>query len=73
MSDLRQELIDASIAHFQGCIKKHKVNLEVMLNNAVGVAEHPDLMDSIDKELGLIAEYDDKLSVLYKYFSNGIQ
>ena len=35
----------------------------------MGVAEHPDIMDTIEKELEIIAEYDDKLSVLDKYFS----
>ena len=46
-----------------------RVNVENILNNSVGVAEHPDIMDSIEKELEIIAEYDDKLSVLEKYFS----
>ena len=31
--------------------------------------EHPDLMDTIEKELGIISEYDDKLEMLEKYFS----
>jgi len=41
-----------------------------MMENAVGVSEHPDIMDSIEKELAIMAEYDDKLSVLNKYFSS---
>ena len=42
------------------------MNVENLLNNSVGVPEHPDLMDSIEKELG--QEYDDKLEMLNKYF-----
>ena len=38
------------------------------MSNEAGVAEHPDIMETIEKELGIIAEYDDKLSVLKKYF-----
>ena len=30
------------------------MNVENLLNNSVGVEEHPDLMDSIEKELGII-------------------
>ena len=41
------------------------------LENTVGVAEHPDIMDTIEKELAIIAEYDDKLNVLEKYFMKG--
>ena len=38
------------------------------MNNTVGVAEHPDIMETIEKELDIIAEYDDKLEILDKYF-----
>ena len=65
---MREELIKASRIHFKAHIEKHKMNVENLLNNSVGVAEHPDLMDSIEKELDLMAEYDDKLEVLNKYF-----
>jgi hypothetical protein len=66
--NMRDELIKASRIHFKAHIEKHRINVENLLNNSVGVAEHPDLMDSIEKELDLIAEYDDKLEVLNKYF-----
>ena len=60
----------ASRLHFQAHIEKHKVNVNNLLRNVVGVAEHPDIMDTIEKELAIIAEYDDKLEVLDKYFFN---
>lgn len=66
--NMREELIKASRIHFKAHIEKHRINVENLLNNSVGVAEHPDLMDSIEKELDLIAEYDDKLEMLNKYF-----
>ena len=65
---MRDELIKASRIHFKAHIEKHRMNVENLLNNSVGVAEHPDLMDSIEKELAIIAEYDDKLEMLNKYF-----
>jgi len=70
MSDLRESIIKASIAHFEGQIQKHKINVEVLLNNQVGVAEHPDIITTIEGELALIAEYDDKIEVLNKYFQS---
>ena len=66
---MRSDLIKASKLHFQAHIEKHRVNIENLLENGVGVAEHPDIMNTIEKELEIIAEYDDKLSVLDKYFS----
>ena len=67
---MREELIKASKIHFEAHIEKHRIHIEVLLENAVGVAEHGDIMDTIEKELAIIAEYDDKLSVLRKYFNN---
>ena len=66
---MRTDLIKASELHFKAHIEKHRVNIENLLEKGVGVAEHPDIMDTIEKELEIIAEYDDKLSVLDKYFS----
>ena len=35
-----------------------------MLNNTVGVGDHPDVMDSIEKELEVMTVYADKLEML---------
>ena len=68
MISMREDLIRASQLHFKANIQKHKVNVENLLENSVGVAEHPDIMDSIEKELEIMAEYEDKLEILNKYF-----
>ena len=65
---MRKEILKASRLYFQANIEKHKINVNNLLRNAAGVAEHPDFMEPIAKELGIIAEYDDKLEVLDKYF-----
>ena len=66
--DMREQFIKASRLHFQAHIEKHRINVENLLQKGVGVAEHPDIMETIEKELEIIAEYDDKLEVLDKYF-----
>ena len=70
---MREELIKASKIHFEAHIEKHRINIENLLHNSVGVAEHADIMETIEKELEIIAEYDDKLSVLNKYFPKNYQ
>jgi hypothetical protein len=67
---MREDLINASKLHFRAHIEKHRINVETLLEKGVGVAEHPDIMDTIEKELGIIAEYDDKLNILNKYFDD---
>ena len=66
--NLRSELIKASKIHFKAHIAKHIVNVENMLNNSVGVGEHPDIMETLEGELGKMAEYHDKIEMMQKYF-----
>ena len=64
----RAHLIKALKSHAQGHIDKHIANVEVHLNNATGVAEHSDHVETMEKELDFIAKYDDQLEMLNKYF-----
>jgi len=64
----RENAIKAIEDHAKGHIAKHTMNVEVYLKNAAGVGEHPDILEAIEKELKVIAEYDDQLSVINKYF-----
>ena len=65
---MRKQILKASRLNFQAHIEKHRINAENLLNNTVGVAEHPDILETIEKEIDMIAEYDDKLEMLDKYF-----
>ena len=62
-------MIQALKAHAIGHIEKHKVNVEVILQQAVGIGEHGDILTEAEKELKVIAEYDDQLEMLNKYFT----
>ena len=64
----RSMLLESCEGYFQAQIQKHRANIEVILRHTVGLAEHPDIMDTIEKELEIMAEYDDKLEMLKKYF-----
>ena len=37
------------------------------MEKAVGVGEHPDILEAIEKELAVIAQYHDEIEVLEKY------
>ena len=49
-------------------IEKHRVNVENLLQNSVGIGEHGDVMDTIEKELEEMAKYHDLLEILSTYF-----
>ena len=70
MMQLREDIIDALIKKFEGEISAHKVNIEILLENTVGIGEHPNVTETIEQELEIIAGFEDKLSVLKKYFTD---
>ena len=61
-------MVSALLAHAQGDIQKHKMNVEVYLNNPVGIGEHSDIMEAIENELNMIAKYEDQVMVIKKHF-----
>ena len=65
---MREVIIQALKKHAEGHIEKHRANIEELLENTAGIAEHPYTLETIEKELAIIAEYDDQLEMLSKYF-----
>tara|TARA_B100000900_G_scaffold170520_1_gene144887 strand:+ start:1052 stop:1282 length:231 start_codon:yes stop_codon:yes gene_type:complete len=65
---MRNELIKAFQSYAKGHIDKHVANVEVLLTKTMGIAEHPDVIDTLEKEIKIIADYDDLLSMVDKYF-----
>ena len=65
---MREKMISALLAHAQGDIQKHKMNVEVYLSNPVGIGEHSNVMEAIEEELNMIAKYQDQIEVIQKYF-----
>jgi hypothetical protein len=61
-------MISALLAHAQGDIQKHKMNVEVYLTNPVGIGEHSNVMEAIEEELNMIAKYEDQVTVIKKHF-----
>ena len=62
-------LLDALRKHAEGHIAKHKANVLVYLNNPVGVGEHPDIIETMEKEVLEIAKYQDVIDVLDQHFA----
>ena len=65
---MREMLLSALKSYYVGNINKHIANVEVYLRTSVGIGEHSDIQESIDKELEKVAMFDDKLTIIMKYF-----
>ena len=49
---------------------RHRINVSLLLTNNVAVAEHPDLLQTIEGELEKIAQYQDKLEALREFIGD---
>ena len=58
------KLYEALKARYEAQIIEAKANLENYLDNKVGVAEHPNIVDSADTLVEQIASAEDKLRTL---------
>jgi len=66
-NNMKDKLIKALKSHAQGHIDKHVANVEIMLNHPVGIGEHGDVMEEIEKELEEVAKYNDIMEMVDKY------
>ena len=64
---MKEQLVRSLLAHAHGEINYHKANVDVYLNNPVGIGEHPDVMGAITSELHEVAKWEDVLRVLEDY------
>ena len=66
---LKEQMLKAARMHAEAEIELHKVNIEVYMQKVVGIGEHSDIIETIQKEQDAMAAADDRLEMLNKYFS----
>jgi len=64
-------LLDALIKKLEGEIAVAQANVEVYLNQSVGIGEHPDVVEAIETQVEKIAAADEKIETINKYFDTG--
>ena len=68
-SIMAPQIVDVLIKQCEAGIDRHRINVRVLTEKRVGLAEHGDLIVTIEEELDKIAHYQDRLEVLKKYFT----
>jgi hypothetical protein len=66
MINLRDKILKSQIAYYNGLIAKQ--NVEIYLNQPVGIGEHSDVMGTIDGEINAIAQAHEKIEIINHYF-----
>jgi len=65
---MKEQLKRAARMHAEGELERAKTNVMVYMNQSVGIGEHSDIVETLEKELNSIATYEDQLEILNKYF-----
>ena len=70
MVNLREDILKNQITYYNGLIAKHQQNVEIYLNQPVGIGVHSDVMSAIETEITAIAQAHEKIEVINHYFLN---
>ncbi len=61
---MKKEMLDALKSKYEADYKQAKITLDVYLKNSVGIGEHPQIFDEMDKLVDAMACARDKLESL---------
>ena len=61
---LNQRRVTALMQDCHANIQKAECNVYVLLENPVGVGDHPNIMETIQEQLDIISKHKDRLNVL---------
>ena len=61
---MKEKIGEAIEKHLEGHVALHIANIEVYLANVVGIGDHPNVMEAIEKELEQVSKYEGQLAVL---------
>jgi hypothetical protein len=57
-------LLAALEKKLEGEVAMSKANIQVYMQNAAGIGEHPDIVEAVETQVAKIAEAEDKLGVI---------
>ena len=65
-------IIEAARKQAEGEVAVHLANIEVYKTMPAGIGEHSDVTEAVIAELNKLAEADDRLEMLTKYFTKQV-
>jgi hypothetical protein len=64
---IKRAIVDALEARYNAQIAEAEVTIKIYMENSVGIGEHPQHIDEVDKLIQKIAEAEEKLGILESY------
>lgn len=66
--NISEQLKKACTMHAEGELERAKTNIMVYMNQSVGIGEHSDIVEAIQKELDTMALAEDRIEMIQKHF-----
>ena len=67
---MKRAILDALRAKYEAEIAEADAIANIYLENSVGIGEHPQFIEEMDKQLDIISTAEEKLEALNKHFNN---
>ena len=70
---MRNAILEALEARFQAQVSEAEATIKINLENSVGIGEHPQHIDEIDKQLQRISEAEEKLEAIKRFKTERVE
>ena len=64
---MKKELLDALRARYEADIAEASATVNIYLTNSVGIGEHPQHLEEVNKQIDKIAQAKEKIDVLEQF------
>ena len=64
MTVIKRAIVDALDARYNAQIAEAEATIKIYMENSVGIGEHPQHIDEVDKLIQKIAEAEEKIAIL---------
>tara|TARA_Y100000289_G_scaffold50534_1_gene51446 strand:+ start:173 stop:376 length:204 start_codon:yes stop_codon:yes gene_type:complete len=64
---MKRPLLEALRARYEAEIAEADATIKIYLTNSVGIGEHPQFIDELDKQVTRIADAEEKIKVLKEF------
>ena len=61
-------LLEALVQRLEGEVAVHKANIQVYMQSATGIGEHPQVIEAIEMEVAKLSEAQEKIDTIDRHF-----
>ena len=64
---MKDDIINSLVKQYEAKIDKANTTIMIYLSNAVGIGEHPNIIDEVDKQVDIVASNEHKINIIRSF------